>query len=173
MQLRTLNPEDVAVFKALRLRALHEHPEAFANTPEVLVRQDIASIADSLKASSDVYTLGAFEGSELIGTLFFHRPPPERTKTRHRAHIGDMHVAREHQGKGVGRALLLEAIRRAREMDGLEQIVLAVTVGNKAALALYESAQFEVYSTDERFLKLANRYYSIMWLRLELLRKGL
>lgn len=169
MNLRILTPSDAAAFKRLRLRALLENPEAFANTPEVLEKQGLQTVAGSLEVSPESYTLGAFEGDDLIGMLFFHRPPPERSKTRHRAHIGGMYVAREHQGKGVGKALLIEAIHLARVLDGLEQIVLAVTVGNKRALALYESAGFRVYSTDERFLKVDGIYYAIAWLRLDLL----
>ena len=169
MNLRPLTPEDAAAFKDLRLRALREHPEAFGNTPEVLEKQDLKAVASRLEASPDTYTLGAFESNHLIGMLFFGRPPPERSKTRHRAHIGGMYVASEHQGKGIGKALLLEAIRRAEELDGLEQIVLAVTVGNERALRLYQSTGFRMYSTDEHFLKVAGGYYSIAWLRLELL----
>lgn len=167
MHLRILTSQDASAFRQLRSRALREHPEAFSNTPQAFEKQAITAISQSLEASKDSYTLGAFE-DELLGTLFFHRPPPERSKTRHRAHIGGMHVASEHQGKGIGKALLLEAIRRARELDGLEQLVLAVTVGNDKALDLYRSAGFEVYSTDERFLKVDGRYYAISWLRLEL-----
>jgi hypothetical protein len=34
MLIRPLGPDDAAAFRALRVRALREHPEAFGRTPE-------------------------------------------------------------------------------------------------------------------------------------------
>ncbi|CAA9556482.1 MAG: hypothetical protein AVDCRST_MAG86-243 [uncultured Truepera sp.] len=42
-------------------------------------------------------------------------------------------------------ALPDEAVRRAKSMAGLEERVLAVTVGNASAKQLYLSAGFKVY----------------------------
>lgn len=56
-----------------------------------------------------------------------------------------MYVAHEARGRGVGRALLLAAIERARALSGVEQIHLAVTTHNSAARALYVSVGFVAY----------------------------
>jgi len=51
-------------------------------------------------------------------------------------------VAREHQGKGLGRTLLRALLDHERER-GARQVFLEVRVDNASALALYESFGFE------------------------------
>lgn len=168
-KLRTLTAADAEALKRLRLRALLEHPEAFGNTPEALRTQTLASVAEKyLNPSPDAYTLGAFKGLELCGSLFFYRLPLEYGKTRHRANIGGMYVAPQARREGLGRALLTETIARATALPDLEQLVLAVTVGNDGAKRLYEALGFRVYCVDPDFLKLAGTYYAVEWLKLEL-----
>jgi GNAT superfamily N-acetyltransferase len=47
-------------------------------------------------------------------------------KLRHKAIIWGMYVVPEVRRLGVGKALLKEMIGRAREMEGLEQLILTV-----------------------------------------------
>jgi hypothetical protein len=61
----------------LRLRALREHPEAFASAFEEEQQFSLEMVANRLQQSSaERYVLGAFEGEELSGLLHFHRVPP-------------------------------------------------------------------------------------------------
>ncbi len=53
-------------------------------------------------------------------------------------------------------------------MVGLEELVLAVTVGNRAAKQLCINAGFEVYCRDERFIRVDGHDFDIEWLRLAL-----
>lgn len=57
--------------------------------------------------------------------------------------IGQLAVARSERGHGLGRALLLAALRGLRE-DGAAQLGLAVQAANSRALGLYESVGLRV-----------------------------
>ena len=59
-------------------------------------------------------------------------------------------VLPEYRGKGLGRAILLESVRRLRAA-GAEEVMLQVATGNQNALRLYESCGFETTSTMDYF----------------------
>jgi RimJ/RimL family protein N-acetyltransferase len=167
MLIRSLTTTDAALYQPLRLRALREHPEAFAPAFEEEQQLPLETIAHRLQQSSaERYVLGAFEREELSGLLHFHRW--EGRKIRHRASIGGMYVPVELQGRGLGQALLLEAITRARTLRGLEELILAVTVGNERARALYVAVGFSTVARDPRYLKIGGQYFDIEWMHLNL-----
>lgn len=57
-----------------------------------------------------------------------------------------------------GKALLIEALKLARGMKGVEEIQLIVAVHNQAAVLLYERFGFAHVWTELRALKAAERY---------------
>ena len=77
----------------------------------------------------------------------------------HRAMIYGMHVAGEHQGKGYGRALLVAALDRAREIPRLGLIGLSVESTNEPARSLYASLGFETYGVERRALLVGGEYF--------------
>src|SRR6266508_3488247 len=80
----------------------------------------------------------AVAGGEVIGSLGISREA--HPVNRHVASLGMM-VAPEWRGRGVGSALLGEAIRWAREV-GVEKVALSVFPDNEAARALYRKFGF-------------------------------
>ena len=82
----------------------------------------------------------------------------ERPKVRHKGLIHAMYVAAEYQRRGFGKALMVEAIRRARALGGLEQINLAVVADNIAARTLYLSLAFQVYGLEPRAICVNGKY---------------
>ncbi len=56
-----------------------------------------------------------------------------------------MYVAAEQQGNGYGRALLKQALERARQVPGLKLVQLSVTTTSEPAKMLYASFGFEIY----------------------------
>ena len=165
MEIRTLTEDDAAVYRVLRLEALQTNPEAFGSSYEETVARPLSATAERLR-DPDAFTLGAFEGDALIGTVTLVRD--QGLKMRHRANIYAMYVTPAARGRGVGRALMEEAIRRARQVPGLEQLHLAVVSSNTAARALYDTLGFVVYGRDPRTLKIGDRYFDedMMVLRL-------
>jgi L-phenylalanine/L-methionine N-acetyltransferase len=82
--------------------------------------------------------LMAVVGDRVIGQLSINRD--EHPVTRHVATLGMM-VAEDWRGRGVGSALMHEAIRWARDA-GVEKLELSVYPNNAAAAALYRRFGF-------------------------------
>ncbi|HET7237193.1 MAG TPA: GNAT family N-acetyltransferase [Actinomycetota bacterium] len=83
--------------------------------------------------------LVALVGDSLVGSLSIRRE--DQPVTRHVATLG-MFVTAEHRGRGVGTALMEEAMAWARR-HGVERVELTVYPNNEAALALYRRFGFE------------------------------
>lgn len=170
MLIRPLIGSDAACYQPLRLRALREHPEAFASAFEEEQQFSLETVANRLQQSSaERYVLGAFEREELSGLLHFRRW--EGLKIQHRASIGGMYVPPEYRGRGIGKALLLDAIAHAQTLSGLEDLILAVTVGNERARALYLAVGFTSAAIELRYLKIGEQYFDIEWMHLSINRK--
>ena len=163
-------PSDAEAFRTLWLEALQGHPEAFGASHETEARRSLDELRSLLEPSLERYWLGAFAGEGLVAMLALNHRTGE--KLRHRAVLGAMFVQAEQRGKGLGRALLETCIERRRKLEGLETLVLAVSVGNERTRNLYLSAGFRPYCLEPGFLKLGERYISIEWLRLDLERSG-
>jgi RimJ/RimL family protein N-acetyltransferase len=166
--IRVLREDDAAVFRELRLRALREDPIPFLASYEaeaVLTVQDVASKLRAGAVGTDV--LGAFREGVLIGTLGFYRHGP--IKARHRASLWGMYVAPEERRQGIGKALILEAISRLREIADVEQVELTVVAGEHPARRLYLTLGFEVQGTLRRAMKTEGTYFDeeelVFWLR--------
>ena len=79
-----------------------------------------------------------------------------------------MYVAPEARGNRIGTALLEHTLSHARTMDGLEDVTLAVTVGNDSARRLYLGAGFVPYGVEPRYIKLGDQYFDVEWMILRL-----
>jgi len=62
-------------------------------------------------------------------------------------------VRPECRGKGMAKALMQEIIRRARNITGLEQVLL-IASAHLPARKLYESLGFQAYGVEPRSLKI-------------------
>ena len=153
LNIRAFTANDVRDFRRLRLRALKEHPDAFGSSYEAERAQPLEAVAGRMRRtaeSPDDFTLGAYREGELVGMVGFFRE--QREKMRHKGTIWGMFVPSEEQGKGIGRALLTEAVKRARLVPGLEQVGLAVVTPNRRARGLYASLGFETYGVEPNAL---------------------
>jgi ribosomal protein S18 acetylase RimI-like enzyme len=159
MEIRVLRGDDAEAFRALRLRALREHPEAFAMTPDEFSPIPLDVLARRLDGEPERphdFTLGAFEGETLAGMLGFGRMG--EIKQQHKGVLWGMYVMPEATGHGIGRGLVEAAIARCRKQQGLEALLLTVVTSNVRALGLYQSLGFRVYGTEPRALRLDGRY---------------
>lgn len=92
-----------------------------------------------------------------MGILTFHQE--QLSKLKHRAHFGAMYVSPFKRGAGIGKILMEEAIKKAKSIEGLEQIYLAVVSTNESAKKVYSSLGFEVFGTEKNGLRLENNMY--------------
>lgn len=166
MNIQTLTPANVEVYQVLRLRALYDHPEAFGSAYEDEAAVALEKVAERLVSAPERFTLGAWQDDALVGMAGFSRYMGR--KTRHRGMVWGMYVAPEARRQGVGAALLAEIIQRVKQLDDLEEIILAVTVGNPAARKIYLQAGFEPSHVEKRYIKLDDTYYDIEWMTLQI-----
>ncbi len=159
MEIRRLTESDADSFWALRLRSLREEPMAFARSFEEDRTTPIEDIVRDFRTrwnSPESFILGAFIEGQLMGLVGFYRET--RIKLRHKGGIWGMYVAPEARGQGLGRALLVELIARARQLPGLEQLHLSVVTRQLAARKLYESCGFVCYGLERWAFKLGDEY---------------
>lgn len=164
MDLRLLTASDAPAYRALRLRALREWPEAFTSSHEEDEGKPLAWYEQRLSADAGFF-LGAFAGGQLCGVVGLERD--QRAKTRHRGKVVGMYVATEHGAQGMGRALVDALLARARDA-GLALLVLTVTAGNARAQALYEAAGFRSFGVEPGAIRVGGRSFDKNHMFLEL-----
>jgi len=94
----------------------------------------------------------ALDGEAVVGSLSIRRD--EHPATRHVATFG-MFVVASHRGRGIGAALMGEAIGWARRF-GIERVELTVYPHNEPAIALYRRFGFE---QEGRLVRHAKKSY--------------
>ncbi len=87
-------------------------------------------------AAPNSFYLGVFEG-ELLGYAGLKLLPSDLS-----GDITTVGVAKNHQGRGLGRSLVDALVTRAKR-SGAEQLFLEVKKSNESAIYLYESSGFE------------------------------
>ena len=156
MEIRRLVPADALMHRAVRLRGLKEHPDAFTSSYEEEAAKPLPATEARLAPEADGRMWGAFVDGNLVGTIGLLREP--RAKNRHKCDVFGMYVAPEHAGRGVGMALLTYVIGEARREPSLEQLVLTVTDTNVSARTLYEKAGFRSFGVEPRAIRVGDTY---------------
>lgn len=135
---RRLSADDATAFQELRLFGLRESSSAYAASYEEEVDLPLAEVAARL-VRPDSAVFGAFADG-LVGTAGVYRQP--HRKMRHRAHLWGVYVHPAARRRGVGLALMREALRFAEHDLEVRYLTLAVNLANQAAITLYQSCGF-------------------------------
>lgn len=153
MQIHLLSVDDAEAFWHLRREALRNDPASFADSAQEHLKTTVETAKGLLGKSHPAsnFVVGMFEGGKLVATAGFYQYT--HIKERHKGHIWGVYVRPESRGKGIARALMQEIIRRAKGIEGLEQILL-VASAHLPARRLYEALGFESYGVEPRSLKL-------------------
>ena len=161
MLIRELNEADFTLFWNLRFSALMESPDAFGATYEEEVNKPIELLEsifiNYIAPKDENFVLGAFDKNNLlIGMVGLRRE--KRIKLRHKANFWGMYVLSDYRKEGVGNLLMSQLISKGKSMEGLEQINLCVVSDNIKAKKLYKSFGFLTYGTEQKAMKIDNRY---------------
>jgi len=162
--IRVLTPDDASAYRALRLRGLREHPDAFTSSYEEDVQHPLAVTAARL-ATPRVTLWGGFVQGLLSGVVGLERET--RAKNRHKATVVGMYVAPEAAGRGLGRALLAALLAQARA-EPLQLLVLTVTQGNVQAQRLYEHCGFRSFGIEPKAIQVAGTFFAKNHMALDL-----
>jgi len=139
---RRLLPDDWEAYRAIRLRALADAPDAFCATLEeaqAYPPEHWAARLENAAVSSADCPLGAERDGELVGMVWAKVDADDPDTVN----LYQMWVAPACRGQGVARALLDGAVGWARSR-GARMVGLGVNCANRSAVALYERAGFRV-----------------------------
>ena len=109
---------------------------------ERFVESNLYSIAESRFWPTYV-PLAIYHDETMVGFVMYGREPDGSYW------ISRLMIDRDHQGRGYGRAAVLEVIERLKREPDCKEIVLGYTPDNVAAKKLYESLGFEETGLDE------------------------
>lgn len=161
MQIRRLTPEDAAIYRAMRLEGLQNHPEAFGESAHEFDARSVADIAAMIPAdpaSHKGFILGAFDdNARLAGVVSLSRE--SFAKRAHKAILWGMYVRPEFRREKLGTQLVNALIAIARAWGDVEQVVLTAATRNQRAVRLYESLGFKSYGREPRALQIEGDHY--------------
>ena len=106
--------------------------------------------------------LVAVDGGEVVAYASSgpFRPKPAYAHTRETT----VYVSPAGQGRGVGRALYDDLVRRCRS-DGVHLLVAAVALPNPGSLALHRACGFEEVGTMRQVGRKFDRWIDVTWLQ--------
>jgi len=157
MEIRRLTKADAQVFWEFRLKALESEPNAFGESVEEHRLTTVESVAQRLNSNAaDNFVLGAFDELRLVGTVGFYRL--QQVKQRHKGWVWGVFVAPEYRGRKVAHALLARCLEMAREIPGLQSVLLKVATTQQAARRLYASVGFRSFGIEPRSLRVRDEY---------------
>ncbi|MDP8923934.1 MAG: GNAT family N-acetyltransferase [Chloroflexota bacterium] len=134
MRVRPVRADDAEALHRIRLRpSVVRYTMALPSTRVEDMRRRIEG------AGPDDHLFVAELDGQVVGMAGLH---VRGSKQRHVADLGIM-VDDEHQGRGIGRALMAALLDIADYHLGLARVELEVVADNPAAIHLYESLGFE------------------------------
>ena len=143
--IRRLQPQDWQAYRAIRLRALEDAPDAFCATLAEAQAWEIGEWAARLERAAasgiDCPLVAELDGAP-VGMLWA-KADAEHTD---RVNLFQVWVAPESRGRGVASRLLDEALAWARKR-GARAVHLGVNRANAHVVRLYERAGFEAIGT--------------------------
>ncbi|QFU15657.1 GNAT family N-acetyltransferase [Microvirga thermotolerans] len=153
--MRALEPADAEAYRALRLQALANAPEAFGASYEEEAGQTLDGIRARIGGHSANRIFGAWSSGRLVGMAGF--AARERLKSRHKGIMWGVYVRPDWRGRGLGEALVRQVIDHA----ALHVVVLEAAVGlhNESARRTYHKLGFRPYGIERKALRVGNVFY--------------
>lgn len=148
---RRIQSHDAHALAQLRHTALRDEPDAFAMSPSQLAPVDDSSWAalcsrNSHGTSSLVVATAA---EMLVGMAGIHVDASD--KMRHCGMIWGVYVAPAYRGQGIA-TMMLTALIAHGVLQSLRMLKLSVTIGQHAAIRLYERLGFVTYAYEPALL---------------------
>ena len=151
-RIRQLTRDDAALYRAIRLEALHVNPEAFASSLEEEELHPLDWFADRLGHN---FVLGAVEGDALVGISGFYAQ--RGIKCAHKGVLWGVYVTPDKRGRGIAQQLVRAVLEHAATLVGLVQ--LTVNSEQAPARRLYQTLGFTEYGVEKNALKVKERFF--------------
>jgi ribosomal protein S18 acetylase RimI-like enzyme len=158
VELRKLNKDDLALYRALRMEAVTSDSRTLITTPEEEANK---TDDDLLKTLNGQYVLGAFDGEMVLGMATLERHEGERR--RHVAEVQWVFVCSNHRRRGIAKTLM-EAIEVHAKSVGIECIELHVVSDNVSAVGMYWLLGYEEFGTLPKAVKIEQSYWDGLYM---------
>jgi ribosomal protein S18 acetylase RimI-like enzyme len=156
VEIRLFTEQDAQGLWDLRMLALETDPWSFVDSPEELRTISVQEFAERLRADrAENFIVGAFDQGSAVGMVGCYQELP--LKRRHKAWIWGVFVKPAARGRGIARSLMQAAIDRAKATDGLDMVMLTVSVDQPAPRKLYESLGFRSIGVEPKGIKIGNQ----------------
>jgi ribosomal protein S18 acetylase RimI-like enzyme len=130
--IRRLTPDDVDIYRQIRLESLRQEPLAFGSYVEDWRKLPDAEWSCRL-AEDDVFV--SFDGTDPVGIMGIMPFTP--SKMAHRGTIVLVYLRKSYRGQGRAETLL-RALESHAKQKGLRQLELEVLAENPTAIRFYE-----------------------------------
>ena len=140
MRIRRLEPQEIALHRDIRLRALRDAPDAFGEAAAQVEARPSSyweELTRSVTEPARHVMFLACEGDAVCGSIYGLRDAESGTSGR----VGGSWVEPSYRRRGIGDALLQAVISWARA-ERLERLRLWAPAASTAALAFYRHAGF-------------------------------
>jgi ribosomal protein S18 acetylase RimI-like enzyme len=166
MEIQFLTHDHAGEWLRLRIEALERDPEAFSASLEEYRALSLEEVKRRLWSNSHAFVVGRFEDRRLIGMAGFYRE--QGTKSSHKGRVWGVYLTPHARGVGVSKKMMRTLLDRARAIKGMDQVLLSVAATQIPAIRLYRSLGFELYGTEPRALRIADRYIDEHYMLLRL-----
>lgn len=143
---RELNEADASAYQVLRMKALKEEPHAFTRSYDDECTLSNHDFEVHITATDNRFTLGVFDGNNLVACVHFSRPP--QSQKRHLGEVTDLYVEPSYRSEDIGKDLLSDCIERATDMPYLAYLDATCSSDSIHAMRLFERAGFEVWGVE-------------------------
>ena len=141
MNVRKLESHEISLHRDVRLRALRDSPESFAERAEDIEQRPSSYWQDLTRSVTEPdrhVMFVAFDGDAVVGSIYGLRDRENDDWAR----IGGTWVAPSHRRRGLGRQLLQAVVSWACD-HRFGRLALWAPSASAAALALYRQAGFK------------------------------
>ena len=154
MKVIVLSTDRWKEYKEIRIQALNDNPFAFDSSPDEEEFTD-EEWKEKLEEPND-FKVFIENNGKLIGKMEVEWD--QRRKIKHNAEVYGVYIAPEYRGKGLGKMLMDEVEKLAKE-HGITRLWLDVVVTQKPAIGLYRKLGFREIGRTEKSLKTNGEYY--------------
>jgi phosphinothricin acetyltransferase len=159
MEVRLAIPADAEAIRSIYNLEVTESTVTFDLVPRTLEQQR-AWLADHAGAHPAIV---AVEGSEIVG---FGSLSPYKERPAYATSVeNSIFVHRAHRGQGVGKALLTELVRLARD-HGFHTVIARIVGDNEASIRVHDACGFERVGVEREVGRKFGRWLDVVELQL-------
>lgn len=143
VEIVTLPPEGWRKYRSIRLQELKEDPEAFGllfEEAEKFGEEKWREPLEEVEKGENKWMVFAKLGANIVGMMSGQRLGGE---DKDMVKVGEVFVAKEARGQGVGKTLLQSLIEQISKDSTVKKLKVKVFTSQEAAIKLYASCGFK------------------------------